>query len=223
MSERGANPNLVDHGGTLTATAWPLVPQRLFDRMTGSQRGSFTSRVAMILGRAELPGRGELAGLRPVTRFLIVGLTVWLGLVGLATITAVASVELSTLSLPAWLGARASASPNTEIRSPAGFENILQRPLFSRSRQGAAVAVSVAMAPPPPVILDPNFTLKGVFMSGELAKAFLTSAQNPLGAWVQANDEVAGWRVVAVKPDQVLLDARNEKLVVSLSVNGPPK
>jgi hypothetical protein len=189
--------------------------------MMGSQRGSFASRVAMMLGRAELPGRGELAGLRPATRFLIVGLTAWVGLVALATAIAVASVEFSTLSLPAWLGARASASPITEIRSPAGFENILQRPLFSRSRQGAAVAV--ALAPPPPVMLDQNFTLKGVFMSGELAKAFLTSAQNPLGVWVQANDEVAGWRVLAVKPDQVLLDARNEKLVVRLSVNGTPK
>ena len=36
-------------------------------------------------------------------------------------------------------------------------------------------------------------------MSGPLAKAFLLSSQSPLGAWVQAGEEVAGWRVVAVQ------------------------
>jgi hypothetical protein len=38
--------------------------------------------------------------------------------------------------------------------------------------------------------------------------------------WVQVNGEIAGWRLVGVKPDQVLLDAPNEKLVVPLNVNG---
>jgi hypothetical protein len=175
-----------------------------------------------MLGRAELPGRGELAGLRPATRVLIAGLTVWIGLVGLATVIGVASLEISTMSLPAWFGARASASSSTEIRSPAGFENILQRPLFSRSRQAASVAISTP-PPPLPATLDQNFTLKGVFINGALAKAFLTSAQNPLGVWVQTNEEIAGWRVVAVKPDQVLLDAQNEKLVIPLTVNGGAK
>jgi hypothetical protein len=74
-----------------------------------------------------------------------------------------------------------------------------------------------------PVRLDQNITLKGVFMNGALAKAFLTSAQNPVGVWVQANEEIAGWRVVAVKQDQVLLDAQNEKLVIPLAVNGGAK
>jgi hypothetical protein len=153
----------------------------------------------------------------------MVGLTVWIGLVGLATVIAVASVEMSTMSLPAWFGAQASASPSIEIRSAAGFENILQRPLFSRSRQAAAATVSTLPSLPVPVTLDQNITLRGVFMNGALAKAFLTSAQNPLGVWVQANEEIAGWRVVAVKQDQVLLDAQNEKLVIPLTVNGRAK
>jgi hypothetical protein len=207
-----------DHGGALTVTSLPLATERLFAHIPHSPRRSFASLVAMILGRAELPGREELAELRPATRVLIVGLTAWIGLVGLATIIAVASVKVSTLSLPAWFGARASASPNTEIRLAGGFENILQRPLFSRSRQGGSVTVPTA--PPPPAVLDQNIALKGVFMNGALAKAFLTSAQEPLGLWVQVNGEIAGWRLVGVKPDQVLLDAPNEKLVVPLNVNG---
>ena len=222
MSEQRPNSDLMTMVGGVAPTSLALATQRLFAHIVSSPRRSFASRVAVILGRAELPGRGELAGLRPATRFLIVGLTVWIGLVGLATVIAVASVEMSTMSLPAWLDARASASPSVETRSAAGFENILQRPLFSRSRQ-AALAKVPTMPPSLPVRLDPNITLKGVFMNGALAKAFLTSAQNPVGVWVQANEEIAGWRVVAVKQDQVLLDAQNEKLVIPLAVNGGAK
>ena len=201
----------------------PLATQRLFAHMVSSRRRSFASRLAVMLGRAELPGRGELAGLRPATRLLIVGLTAWMGLVGLVTVIAVASVEISAMSFPAWFGSRASASPSTEIRSAAGFENILLRPLFSRSRQVAASVTVSVPSPPMPATPDQNITLKGVFISGVFAKAFLTSAQNPLGAWVQVDEEIAGWRVVAVKPDQVLLDAQNEKLVTPLTVNNGAK
>lgn len=200
----------------------PLATQRLFAHIVDSPRRSVESGLAAILGRAELPRRAELAGLRPATRFLIVGLAAWIGLAALATVVAVASVEMSTMGLPAWFGARASASPSSAIRPPADFENILKRPLFSRSRQAAATVIVSAVPPPPPVILDQGITLKGVFISGALAKAFLTSAQNPLGVWVQANEEVAGWRVVTIEPDQVLLDAQNEKLVVPL-INGSAK
>jgi len=73
------------------------------------------------------------------------------------------------------------------------------------------------------VMLDQNIILKGVFMSGAVAKAFLISAQNPLGVWAQVNDEVAGWRVLAVKPGEVLLEAQNENLVIPLQINGTAK
>jgi hypothetical protein len=204
-------------------TSLPLATQRLFAHIIRSPRRSIVSWLAVMLGRAELPGHGELAGLRPATRLLIVGLTAWIGLVVLVTVIAVASVEISAMSFPAWLGSRASASPSTEIRSAAGFENILLRPLFSRRRQITTPATVSAPQPAPPATLDQNITVKGVFISGALAKAFLTSAQNPLGVWVQVDEEVAGWRVVAVKPDQVLLDGQNEKLMIPLSVRGGAK
>jgi hypothetical protein len=203
-------------------TSLPLPAQRLFARFATSRRRSLVSRLAVVLGRTEFPGWRERAGLRSATRFLIVGLIAWVGLTALATVIAVASVELSTMSFSAWLGAPASAFPNSEIRSRAGFDNILQRPLFARNRQAVAAAVS-APPPPLPVMLDQNITLKGVFINGTLAKAFVISSQNPVGAWVQANEEVAGWRVVAVKPDRVLLGARDEKLTIQLSVNGSAK
>jgi hypothetical protein len=203
-------------------TSLPLSGQRLFAHFATSRRRSLASRLAAIIGRTEFPGWRELAGLRPATRFLIIGLIAWLGLAGLATMIAVVSVEMSTMSFSAWRSAPASAFPNSDIRSRAGFDNILQRPLFARSRQAVATAAS-APPQPLPVMLDQNITLKGVLINGTLAKAFVISSQHPVGAWVQADEEVAGWRVVAVKPDRVLLGAGGEKLTIQLGVNSSAK
>jgi len=37
------------------------------------------------------------------------------------------------------------------------------------------------------------------------------------------DEEIAGWRVVAIKPEQVLLDSQNEKLEVLLGVGSSAK
>jgi hypothetical protein len=106
-------------------------------------------------------------------------------------------------------------------RSLAGFDNIVQRPLFSRNRQGVTVAAVPVLAPPPTAsTLDQGVTVKGVFISGALAKAFMLSSQSPLGVWVQAGEEITGRRVVAVEPDHVTLDGQGEKLVVQLDAGG---
>ena len=57
-------------------------------------------------------------------------------------------------------------------------------------------------------------------MNEGFAKAFLLTTQNPVGVWVQVNEEINGWRVAAVSPDQVVLEGQNQKLVVPLNVSG---
>lgn len=207
-----------DHGALLAEPFSPLAPPELLTGSVKSRGREFVLRLAGLLERPDFPGRAEFARLRPAMRFLMIALSAWIGLIVLATVFAVMAVEMSTISVPGWLSARASASTRNEIRPSAGFEAILQRPLFSRSRQAVAV---VGDAPPSPVVTttpDQGITLKGVYINGAIAKAFLISAQNPLGMWVQVDEEIAGWRVVAVKPEQVLLDSHNEKLEVPLSV-----
>jgi len=207
------------------AGAWtlplPVATQGRLAALAGSSRRLAASGTAALLGRAEFPGLAELAALRPATRVLIAGLSGWVILVILVSVAAVVSVEMSTITLPEWLGARSSASGGTAARPPASFENIVRRPLFSRSRQGISQApVPMPVAPPPPSTLDQDITLRGVFMSGPLAKAFLLSSQNPLGVWVQAGEEAAGWRVVAVQRNQVLLEGQGQRLIVPLNVGG---
>ena len=207
------------------AGAWtlplPVATQGRLAALAGSSRRLAASGTAALLGRAEFPRFAELAALRPATRVLIAGLSGWIILVFLVSLAAVVSVEMSTITLPEWLGARSSASGGTAARPPASFENIVRRPLFSRSRQGMSQApVPAPVAPQPPSTLDQDITIRGVFMSGLLAKAFLLSSQTPLGVWVQAGEEVAGWRVVAVQRDQVLLEGQGQRLVVPLNVGG---
>lgn len=224
MSDRWVNLNPLAEMPTIAALA--TVFRRQLTPALASPRRIVTSRLAAMLGRTELPGRDELAALRPASRVLLVGLAAWIAMVGVVTLVAVAWVELSTLSLPAWFDPRGTASAAVKTRSHASFDNIVQRPLFSRARQ-VAVATPVALAPSPPpppsMALDRGITLKGVFINGAQAKAFLVSPQNPIGAWLQAGDNIAGWKVVSLKPDEVVLEGQNEKLAVSLSNKGPTK
>ena len=188
--------------------------------MAGSPLQFAASRLAAMLGRADLPSRSELTALRPATRFLILGFVAWIGLVGAMTLSAVISLEFSTVTAPAWFGRSSPAAKVSNARGAAGFENIVQRPLFSRNRQGFVAPEPAAAAPPPMATLDAGITLKGVFMSDGVAKAFLVTAQNPLGVWVQVSGQIDGWRVAAVTPDHVVLEGQNEKLMVPLHASG---
>jgi hypothetical protein len=175
------------------------------------------SGIAALLGRSELPGLGEVAALRPATRVLLAGFSGGIVLVFLITVAAVVSVEMSAVSLPDWLGKPLSGARGAAARPPASLENILQRPLFSRSRQGVITAPApVPAAAPTAVALDQDITLKGVFINGALAKAFMLSSQNPLGTWVQAGEVISGWKVLGVEPDYVLLEGQGEKRAVQL-------
>jgi hypothetical protein len=188
--------------------------------MAGSPRQFAAARLAAMLGRTDLPSRSELTALRPATRVLILGFAAWIGLVGVMTLSAVISVELSTVTAPTWFGSRSPAAKASDARAAAGFENIVQRPLFLRNRQGFVAAEPAAAPPPPMATLDSGMTLKGVFMSEGVAKAFLITTQNPLGVWVQLNGQIDGWRVAAVTPEHVVLEGQSEKLTVPLHASG---
>jgi hypothetical protein len=153
---------------------------------------------------------------------LIVGLAGWIALVGAMTLGAMIWLAFSTITAPAWLGGSGPAGKASGARAAAGYENIVRRPLFSRNRQMLVAPEPVAPAPPPPMVttLDPGMTLKGVFMNEGVAKAFLITAQSPLGTWVEVDGQIGGWRVTAVTPDHVVLEGQGEKLMVPLHASG---
>jgi hypothetical protein len=199
-------------------TSMPSSSQRLLGQVSYGivTRGLALARGHLAsLGISKLPQRDEFAQLRPALRRLMIGLAAWIGLVGIVTIAAIVSLGLSSSDFHAF-GLHSSAATGSVQRSSTDYDVILQRPLFSRSRQAAA-QVSPILSPPP-VHSDRNISLKGVFISGATAKAFLTSTQNPLGVWIESNNEIAGWRVVSISPDQVVLNAQNDEMVIPLGV-----
>lgn len=177
-------------------------------------------RLAALLGREQLPGKAELAALKPATRALMAGLAAWIGFVGVVTFAAVLSLQFSRFNLSTWLGVQGPMTRSSQARSTSAFDNIVQRPLFARTRQAVVAAVPVLAASPPPAMLDQNITLKGVFLNEGVAKAFLLTARNPVGIWVKIDGEINGWRIVGIQPNQIVLDGQNQRLVVPLNVSG---
>jgi hypothetical protein len=154
--------------------------------------------------------------------FALVG---WSGIVLAAIITELLGIEIAARSL-APVAAKAARTAKLES---TGGEAILQRPLFSRTRQAALPAVALPPAPalppsPPPlaalVARDSDLRLKGVFMNAPVVKAFLLSAQNPTGAWVKPEEVFGGWKIVAVRPSEVELEGAGERLTVPLGSSG---
>jgi hypothetical protein len=191
--------------------------RHLFGRIAqpGDPQGysGLNRQLATLLGCVELPRRADFARLRPALRWAIAGLASCIGLVLTVAVAAIISLKLSTMTFPIF-GLGASAESAVETRTQRNFENILQRPLFSRSRQ--ATTAAAPMPALPVAARSRNIVLKGVFITGTSSKAFLTSEQNPLGIWVDSDGEIAGWRMVSVKPDQVVLRAQADELVVAL-------
>ncbi|MGX4770490.1 hypothetical protein ACWAUC_11900 [Bradyrhizobium guangdongense] len=175
--------------------------------------------IRSLLGKL-IPSRRELMSLAPLKRGLLLGLAALTALALITPIAAILSLELAIASQSAVRGGRAPMGP--ESRSAGSFENILQRPLFSRNRQLLVVAappvIVDAPAPAGRAMLDPSVALRGVFMNGERAKAFLTSSDNPAGVWIAMNEQWSGWLLSEVKPNEVVLEANGERQTLPLTV-----
>jgi hypothetical protein len=180
--------------------------------VNGRTRTLLTRKLVAMLGCDDFPNRADFARLRPPLRWAIIGLASCVALILTITVAAIASTAMSTMTLDVF-GMRASVAPGADARAHKTFDSILQRPLFSRQRQEAVV---VSAPPPPLVSRAQNLVLKGVFINGASSKAFLTSEQDPLGTWVENNQEISGWRVVTIKPDAVVLRAPNDERVIAL-------
>jgi hypothetical protein len=167
----------------------------------------------------------EFSRLPATARVLLCGLVGWSGIACAATFSELLAIEIAARSLApvAFKEARAA-----KLERSNGYA-ILQRPVFSRTRQ-AALPVIARPQPPPlpptaslPAARDNELRLKGVFMNAPMAKAFLISAQNPAGAWVQPEEMFGGWKLIAVRPSDIELENGGERVTVTLGAGNPGK
>ena len=156
--------------------------------------------------------RAAWAGLPPGPRVAAVALAGWMALaVSLAGVDLLAGGDVEGASAPGG----ATAGPGVP---PPSLEAIAQRPLFSPTRRpDAPPPPMVQAAPPPPPPRDRQISLKGIYMDGAQAKAFLVSAEQPEGVWVGAGGHVGPWRVAAISAERVRFEAEGESFSASLS------
>lgn len=187
-------------------------------------RSRVSHHLAAVLGRDDLPRRSDFASLRPGLRLQILSLAATVSLIAFIAVGSILWVEASTISAPAWFGARASRPGGSKASVRPEHVNILQRPLFSRSRRPLAVAqpIRTPSLPAAPA-QDRSIALKGIFLDGKIAKAFLSSTEFPLGTWVNLNGEIGGWHVTSIAPDLITLNANDQKRVIALYGGSAPR
>ncbi|MBR0994306.1 hypothetical protein JQ580_26645 [Bradyrhizobium japonicum] len=205
----------------MTELTPPNTRQHLAQTVLNSRSGLTLASIIEGL-RGQVPSPRELQSVAPIRRALLLGLVVLTAFTAIAPIVLIVSLEIAIAGQSA-PGSRGGGSlAGREGQGVGNYEHILQRPLFSRSRQAVAPAVPQQIvdkpAPPARAMLDPSVALRGVFMSGERAKAFLTSSDDPVGVWIALNEQWSGWRLSEVKPNEIVLEAEGERQTLPLNV-----
>jgi hypothetical protein len=114
--------------------------------------------------------------------------------------------------LPGLEGAR------METTAAVSHQEILARPIFSRSRALYVPPAPAApkSAPPPVAFTDPGFVLGGIMVNGTIKKAYLSQKADKSGVWVGEGDDFIGWRVQSITTDAAKLQKETHVIEVLL-------
>jgi hypothetical protein len=106
----------------------------------------------------------------------------------------------------------------TQTTATVSHQEILVRPIFSRSRAPFVPPAPPAPkpAPPPAAFTDPGFVLGGVMVNGTIKKAYLLQKTDKSGAWVDEGDDFVGWRVQSITTDAAKLQKETHVIEVLL-------
>jgi hypothetical protein len=191
---------------------FPVMRRRTGSMLSGLV-GSGVDSAALMLGVDRGRLRAEFAAMRVGSRVVLCGLLIFITCAVAATIAILVGMA-SSASLPGDVG-----EPNgrdVATSAPRNYDVIVARPVFSRSRQPAAAPTETMSA----AVVDRQINLRGVFINGAVAKAYMLSPQTPLGVWRKRGEEFEGWRVEDVAPDRVTLTSQAERMIVPLTVAG---
>ena len=122
-----------------------------------------------------------------------------------------ADVPVSTAQPPQLQG----SGPNQmAVAERSMFMEALERPLFSKTRRppSAKSAPQLAAAEPSP----DGLSVSGVTIIGRHSRAFILSSDAPKGAWVSEGSMVAGWRLTAISPTGIRLEAQGRSAKLTL-------
>jgi hypothetical protein len=103
----------------------------------------------------------------------------------------------------------------------------VERPLFSRSRRPFVAPPPDVTEPAPQiaepvqVAAEPQFTLQGVYIQGSVRRALILLAQSQ-AQWQSVGDDVLGWNITEIGPNEITLEARGQSRRLKLYVEKYP-
>jgi hypothetical protein len=158
----------------------------------------------------------------------------------------VADLSLRPLSQSARLLMAKTVRPNAD--DAESLSNVFTRPLFRPDRKPFVpkeVAVvepappapppalepppvpepppsPVVQAPPPPLVF-PQITLRGVRLTGQNDAALLETPEFPLGQWFPVGSDLSNWQLKSITDDSVTFSSGDLSQVLQLYVDNPEK
>jgi hypothetical protein len=115
-------------------------------------------------------------------------------------------------------------SRETNLHATArNFNDIVERPLFSRSRRPFVLPPPEVIAPAPEisepvqVAAEPQLTLQGVYIQGQVRRALILSTESP-AQWQGVGDDISGWNITEIGANGITLEAQGQTRLLKLYV-----
>jgi hypothetical protein len=89
------------------------------------------------------------------------------------------------------------------------YGSTLAQPVFFRTRKPYVppppVAVQTPIAAPPAPVVNPGFSITGVFIKNGQKRAYILKQGDRIGAWVNEGETLVGWTLQSVMPTSITL------------------
>ena len=122
----------------------------------------------------------------------------------------------------------AEGSGETNLHAIArNFEDIVERPLFSRSRRpfvpppAEVTETFPEISEPAQAVAEPQLSLKGVYIQGGVRRALILSTESP-AQWQSVGDDVSGWNITEIGANEITLEAQGQTRRLKLYVEKYP-
>jgi hypothetical protein len=162
--------------------------------------------------------RWRIAPLRTIG--LLIGLSINAGLLA-SVVTQASSDGVAAVDRIPWNVNLPGSVANNGNRKPIeGYEQILARPVFFKSRLPFVPAPPapppIPVVPPPVAIADAGFAVGGVMIKNGLNKAYLFSKAGAGGAWTGEGESFQGWKLTSVEGNGVKLEQSGRSIDLQL-------
>jgi hypothetical protein len=149
-----------------------------------------------------------IRGIAPLTAMGLLALAgIGVLLLGLTTMEFLQDGDVPRIKAE-WAPRLSTATEQPVRAAPlSAYQQTIARPVFFKTRQpfvpppppSPPPMPAVVPPPPPPPAADPEFSVGGIMINGEVKKAYLLRKGERTGSWLTEGEEVMGWKVQTIE------------------------